>query len=111
MKKEKMHFIILTEANFQAEVLESERPVLVEFFANWCGSCHIIAPVLEEMETTFKSRVKFCQVDVDHQGKISNSYGVQKIPTILFFKNGQIVDYSIGIVPRTVIVQKLHALL
>jgi len=104
-------FITLTEANFRQEVLESTQPVFVEFFAKWCGTCHINAPVIQEMELKFRSQVKFCKIDMDGYGEIAETYGVQKIPTMFFFKDGQVVDYIVGIVPRTVITQKLEELM
>lgn len=104
-------FITLTETNFRQEVLESTQPVFVEFFAEWCGTCHINAPVIREMAAKFQSRIKFCKINVDDYGDVAKEYGVQKIPAMLFFQDGQVVDYMVGIAPRTVITQKLDALL
>ncbi len=104
-------FITLTETNFRQEVLESTQPVFVEFFAVWCGTCYINAPILQEMVTKFRSQIKFCKINVDDYGDVGKEYGVQKIPTMLFFKDGQVVDYMVGIAPRTVITQKLETLL
>ncbi|MCP4400406.1 MAG: thioredoxin fold domain-containing protein [bacterium] len=103
--------ITFTETNFRREVLESPQPVFVEFFAAWCGTCHINAPVIREMAEKFHEQIKFCQVDMDTYKDIAKTYGVQKIPTMFFFQDSQIVDYMVGIVPRTVITQKLEALL
>ncbi len=103
-------YILLTDADFGEEVLECEQPVLVEFSAEWCGLCHIIAPVIEEMAVRFRTRVKFCRIDVDRDGHIAAKYGIQKFPSILFFKNGQVVDSIIGAAPRKMIEQKVHAL-
>ena len=111
MKNKKPTYIILTEANFQKDVLESKLPVLVEFVVDWSGSCQIIAPALEEMEAIFESRVKFCQVDVEQQGELAKTYGVQKIPTILFFKGGEQVDKQVGAVPKQVLEGKLQKLI
>lgn len=103
--------ITLTETNFDQEVLESPQPVFVEFFANWCGTCHINAPLIRDMAIKFQTMIKFCQIDIDAHEDIAKTYGVQKIPTILFFQDGQVVDFLAGILPRTVIEQKLKALL
>ena len=86
-------FITLTETNFRQEVLESPQPVFVEFFANWCGTCHINAPLIQDMALKFRTGVKFCQIDIDTHGDIAKTYGVQKIPTMLFFQDGQVVDF------------------
>jgi thioredoxin 1 len=104
-------FIILTKTNFRQEVLESTQPVFVEFFTDWCGICHINAPLLRNMALKFRTRIKFCKINVDDYGDIGKEYGVQKIPTMLFFKDGQIMDYIIGIAPRAILVQKLETLL
>jgi thioredoxin 1 len=103
--------IVLTDADFQKEILESKQLVLVEFSANWSGLCQIIAPVIEDMALRFGAQVKFCAIDVDAGGDIANAYGIRKIPTILFFKEGQVVDSIAGAVPRARIAKKLEALL
>ena len=104
-------FIMLTDANFRQEVLESKQPVLVEFSVDWSGACHINAPITQEMAAKFRTQVKFCKIDVDDYGDVAKQYGMQKIPTMLFFKDGRVVDHIVGLVPKTVITQKLHALL
>ena len=104
-------YILLTDGEFQREVLECEQPVLVEFSAKWCGLGHIIAPVIEEMAVRFHTRVKFCRIDVDRDGDVAARYGIQKFPAMLFFKDGQVVDCIIGAAPRKMIEQKIHALL
>lgn len=110
MKTNSIH-ILLTDADFRKEVFECEQPVLVEFSAEWCGLCHIIAPVIEEMAVRFRNRVKFCRIDVDRDGDVAARYGIQKSPAILFFKDGQVVDSIIGAAPRKLIEQKIHELL
>ena len=106
-----MIYITLNETNFRKEVLESRQPVLVEFFTDWSGSCHIIGPAIKELAEQFGTRVKFCKINMDEQEKIAIEYGVQKIPTILFLKYGQVVDHIIGVVPKKIIVEKLKVLL
>ena len=104
-------FITLTETNFHQKMLKSTQPVFVEFFADWCRTCHINAPLIQEMALKFRARVKFCKINVDDYGNVDKECGVQKIPTMLFFKDGQVVDYMVGIAPRTVITQKLEELM
>ncbi len=98
---------LLTDADFEREVLEFEQPVLVEFSADWCGLGHMIAPVIEEMALRFHTRVKFCRIDAHRDGGIAARYGVQRFPVILFFKDGQVVDCIIGAASRRTIEQKL----
>ena len=102
---------ILTNENFQKEVLNSKQPVLVEFSTDWCGTSHIIAPIIKEMAVQFKGDIKFCQIDVDEYEEAAKQYGVRKIPTILLFNNGKVVDFIVGAVSREIIIEKLNALL
>jgi thioredoxin 1 len=104
-------FSALTDINFQMEVLESEQPVLVEFYTEWSGRHHIISPGLRETDEIYGTHVKFCRINTDIYKEIANEYSVQTIPTILLFKRGQLVDHIIGIVPKAVVVQKLRDLL
>ena len=106
-----MAFSALTDINFQVEVLESEQPVLVEFYTEWSGRHHIINPGLQEIHETYGDHVKFCRVNIELYKEIANEYGVQTIPTILLFERGQLVDHIIGIVPKVVVAQRLRDLL
>jgi len=106
-----MAFSALTSINFEAEVLESEQPVLVEFYTEWSGRHHIISPGLQEIGKTYGDHVKFCRINIDLYKEMANEYGVQTIPTILLFKRGQLVDHIIGIVPKAVVVQRLRDIL
>ncbi|MFC1712946.1 thioredoxin family protein [Candidatus Poribacteria bacterium] len=106
-----MAYVTLTDATFREEVLKSKQPVLVGFLAKWSGPCHIIAPGLRETGERYKSRVKFCKLDMDSQMGMARQYGVYGVPTILLFRGGQLVDHITGVVPRTVISQKLDTLL
>jgi len=103
-------YITLTEENFQSEVLESTQPVLVDFWAEWCGPCHAIAPVIEEVAVDFEGRAKVGKLEVDDHTSIAMQYGIRSIPTVLFFKDGQVVDEVTGIAPKKVIADKLNAL-
>ncbi len=104
-------YMIRTDGDFEREVLECDRPVLLEISAEWCGLSHIIAPVIEEMALRFCTRVKFCRIDADRDGDVATRYGIRKFPAILFFKNGQVVDSIIGSAPRRMIEEKILALL
>jgi len=106
-----MVYITLNEANFQERVLGSKEPVLVEFFAEWSGAHHIMAPGLIEMDGKYGSYVKFCRIDIDENKDLAMQYGVQSVPTIILFKNGQIIDQLVGVIPRAVIAQKLDDLI
>ena len=95
--------IILTGEDFQKEILNSKQPVLVEFSTDWCGTSHIIAPVIKEMAVKFRDCIKFCQIDIDEHEELAEQYGVRKIPTILLFKSGKVVDFIVGAVSREVL--------
>ncbi len=111
MAQERETYLTLTEANFESEVLESSKPVLVDFWATWCGPCHAMAPVVEELAADFEGSAKIAKVDVDDQQALAASFGIQAIPALLFFQNGEVVDQAIGAVPKKVLVEKLGALL
>lgn len=108
MKKSTIY--ILTSENFQKEVLNSKQSVLVEFSTEWCGTSHIIAPIIKEMAVKFKDDIKFCKIDIDEYEELSKQYGVRKIPTILLFNNGKVVNFIAGAVSREVLVKNLSLL-
>lgn len=93
----------LTVDNFQAEVLESDVPVLIDFWAEWCMPCKMIAPVLEELASEYDGRLKIGKVDVDSQGELAGQYNIVSIPTLLVFSNGEIVQQHVGAAPRPTI--------
>lgn len=101
--------IEFTDANFQQEVIESDVPVLVDFWAVWCGPCKMIAPYVEELAKEYEGKVKVGKVDVDNNPNISMTYGIRSIPTLLIFRDGKIADQIIGAVPKQAISQKLDA--
>lgn len=103
-------YVTLTDANFSTEVLQSDLPVLVDFWATWCGPCRIIAPVIEELAAELEGKAVIGKVDVDHNPQTAMNFGVRSIPTLLFFKNGQVVDQLVGAVPKKVLLSKLEAL-
>ena len=92
--------VTITDQNFQSEVLASDLPVLIDFWATWCGPCRAIAPVVEELAKEYKGKVKVGKMDIDAQQDTPAKYGVMSIPTLLLFKNGQVADQIVGAVPK-----------
>jgi len=103
--------VTLTDANFEEMVLKSEKPVIVDFWAEWCGPCRIIGPIVNEIAEDYKGKVVVGKVDVDSNPLISARFGIRNIPTVLFFKNGQVADKQVGAVPKSNLVNKVEALL
>ena len=101
----------ITDANFDELVLKSSQPVIVDFWAEWCGPWRMIGPIIEEMATEYSGKAVIGKVDVDSNSGISSQFNVRSIPTILFIKNGEVVDKSVGAVPKATLVAKLEALL
>ncbi len=101
----------LTDNNFDEIVLKSDKPVIVDFWAEWCGPCKMIGPIVNEVGEDFKESAIVGKLDVDNNPDITMRYGIRNIPTILFFKNGAVADKQVGAVPKSIIVSKLEALL
>lgn len=101
----------INDANFEELVVKSDKPVIIDFWAVWCGPCRMIAPLIEEMAKEYEGRAVIGKLDVDSNPNVTTKFGVRNIPTVLFLKNGQVVDKQVGAVPKSVLVQKLEALL
>jgi thioredoxin 1 len=98
----------LTDSNFD-EVIKGEKPVLVDFWAEWCGPCKMIGPLVEELAGDYEGKAVIAKLNVDENPEVTARYGVRSIPTLLVFKNGQIVDKQVGAVPKSVLASKLQA--
>ena len=98
----------MNDTNFKQEVLGESLPVLVDFWAEWCGPCRMIGPVVEELATEYQGKLKVCKVDVDQAPNTASAYGVMSIPTIAIFKNGEVVDKLVGAVPKASLVEKIE---
>ncbi|MFA5803370.1 MAG: thioredoxin [Melioribacteraceae bacterium] len=100
-----------TDGNFDAEALKSEVPVIVDFWAAWCGPCRMIAPIIEELAGEYEGKVKVGKLDVDENQQTAIKYGVRSIPTVLFFKNGKVAETIIGAVPKSMFAEKITNLI
>jgi thioredoxin 1 len=101
----------VNDANFDQEVLRSEQPVMVDFWAVWCGPCKAIAPIVDSVAGTFAGKLKVAKMNVDQNGATPSRYGIRGIPALLFFKGGKVADQIVGYVPQSVIEEKVKTLL
>ncbi|MFW6276836.1 MAG: thioredoxin [Bacteroidota bacterium] len=99
----------LTDDAFKEEVVKSAKPVLIDFWAAWCGPCRMIAPIVEELANEYDGKAKICKLDVDNNQQTAMQFGIRSIPTILIFKGGEVVDTIIGAVPKQQIVERLES--
>jgi thioredoxin 1 len=101
----------ITDANFEELVLKSDKPVLVDFWAEWCGPCKMIAPIVDELSNEFEGKALMVKVDVDNNSGTAMKYGIRNIPTLLFFKGGEVVDKQVGVVAKASLAEKVSKLL
>lgn len=101
--------IEITDGNFEQEVLNSEKPVLIDFWAVWCGPCRMVSPIVDEISKDYDGKITVGKMNVDENRNIPMKYGIMSIPTLLIFKNGQVVDKLVGAVPKNMITSKLEA--
>ena len=102
-----MSEIVLTKDNFEEEVLRSDKPVLVDFWATWCGPCRMLAPVIAQIAEEQEGKIKVGKIDVDEQPELAIRYGIASIPTLKVFKNGEVTNTSVGVIPKPMIEQLL----
>ena len=102
-----MEVIKLNSENFEKEVLNSEKKVLVDFYADWCGPCKMMSPVVDEIAKSCSDKVKVCKLNVDEAPDVASKYGVMSIPTLIFFENGNVVDTIVGLTSKAELLAKL----
>ena len=103
--------IDITDEKFQEVILDSDKPAIVDFWAEWCGPCRMVSPIVKELSEEYGDKIVVAKMDVDSNPNTAIKFGIRNIPTILFFKNGEVVDKQVGAVPKTILASKLDAIL
>ncbi len=103
--------LVITTANFEETVLSSKIPVLVDFWAEWCGPCRMVGPIVDQLHSEYQGKAIIGKINVDDEQEIAAKYGIRNIPTILFFKDGEIVDKNVGVAPKADLAKKIDALM
>ena len=106
-----MSLTVINDDDFKKEVLESKLPVLIDFWAPWCGPCKMIAPFIEELAKEYSNRVKICKINIDENQKVANNYGVMSIPTLMVFKNGKVLEQVVGALNKNDLKKKIEEFL
>lgn len=101
----------ITDANFEQEIIKSDKPAVVDFWAEWCGPCRMVGPIINELAQEYEGKMVIGKMDVDSNPEIPAKFGIRSIPTVLFFKNGELVDKQVGAVSKSVYAAKIEALL
>lgn len=101
----------VTDANFEEVVLKSDKPVIVDFWAEWCGPCRMVGPLVKELSEEYGDKILVAKLDVDNSNEVPAKFGIRNIPTILFFKGGEVVDKQVGAVPKANLATKIDAIL
>ncbi len=104
-----MGIVHLTDSNFEKEVLESDLPVLVDFWADWCGPCKMVGPIIEELAKEFDQKIKVGKMDVDENSAIASRFGIMSIPTLMFFKKGKVMEQAVGALSKAELKKKIEA--
>jgi len=103
--------VYVTDSNFDQEIINSDLPAMVDFWADWCGPCKMVGPVVEELAKEYKGKVKIAKLNVDQNREVTSRYGIRNIPTMIFFKDGKVVDTIIGAYPKSFLEERIKSLL